>query len=79
MVSEKLDGAFRRALELDQSVEPSGLTYRSVPQWDSIGHITLIAELESTYDVMFSSEDVVALSSYARAVELLKANGVDDV
>jgi len=79
MTSEKLDGAFRRALELDSGIDPASLAYRSIPQWDSIGHITLIAELESTYDVMFSSDDVLALSSYAKAVELLKANGVDEV
>lgn len=79
MVSEKLDGAFRRALELDDSIVPSSLAYRSVQQWDSIGHITLVAELESTYDVMFSTEEVVALSSYAKAAELLKAHGVDEL
>ncbi len=79
MTSEKLDGAFRRALELDDSIDPSSLAYRSIPQWDSIGHITLIAELESTYDVMFSTDEVVALASYDKAAEFLKAHGVDEL
>lgn len=78
MNSKKLDGAFQRALELGDEVEPATLEYRGVSQWDSIGHITLVAEIEATFDVMFSTEDVVAMSSYQKAIELLKAHGVDD-
>ena len=36
-------------------VEPGlveGLSYKSVRQWDSVGHMALIAALENEFDVM---------------------------
>lgn len=77
MTTAQLDAAFRRALELNDDSEVRSLNYRDIPQWDSIGHMTLIAEIESEFDVMFSTDEVVALSSYEKAVELLSAHDVD--
>lgn len=79
MTEAKLDGAFRRALELEAAAEVTGLKYRDIPQWDSIGHMALVAEIESAYDVMFSTDEVVALSSYDKAIELLREHGVDEL
>ena len=77
MSASPLDSAFRRALELDDDTDVRALKYRDVEQWDSIGHMALVAEIESEYDVMFSTDEVVALSSYDKAVELLQAHGAD--
>jgi acyl carrier protein len=79
MTSAKLDAAFRTALELDGDAEITGLKYRDIPQWDSIGHMALVAEIESAYDVMFSTDEVVALSSYDKAVELLRTHGINEL
>ena len=78
-MSTKLDLAFRRALELDDGVDVASLKYRDIPEWDSIGHMALVAEIESEYDVMFSTDEVVALSSHAKAIELLQGHGVDEL
>lgn len=77
MTIPQLDAAFRRALELSDATDVSGLKYRDIEQWDSIGHMALVAEIESEYDVMFSTDEVVALSSYDKAIELLRTHGVD--
>lgn len=77
--ARKLDDAFIRALELPASTDVTGLKYREIMQWDSIGHMTLVAEIESAYDVMFSTDEVLALSSYDKAVELLAAHGIDEL
>lgn len=77
MTISQLDAAFRRALELTSETDVSSLKYRDIEQWDSIGHMALVAEIESEYDVMFSTDEVVALSSYDKAIELLRAHGID--
>ena len=76
MTTSPLDAAFRRALELDDDFDVRALKYRDIAQWDSIGHMTLIAEIESEFDVMLSTDEVVALSSYDKAVEILAAHDV---
>jgi acyl carrier protein len=52
------------------------LSYNTIPEWDSVGHMALIAELENTFDVMFETDDILGLSSVAKAAEILKRLGV---
>lgn len=77
--TEKLQDAFRGSLELDPSTDVSTLEYRAIPEWDSIGHMVLVAEIESQFDVMLTTEQVVALSSFPAAVDILRSHGVEDL
>ena len=40
-----------------------GLQYQGVELWDSVGHMTLVAALEDTFDIMLETDDIVDLSS----------------
>jgi acyl carrier protein len=68
----RLAQAFRIALELPPETELTKLAYGEHPHWDSIGHMALVAEIEDAYGVMLETGDVLDLSSYAKAVELLE-------
>ena len=59
------------AIELDES-KLAGLKYQGVDLWDSVGHMTLVANLEDTFDVMLETDDIVELSSYEKGIEILK-------
>ena len=67
---EKYNKAFITALEVSED-ELEGLTYQGVMAWDSVGHMTLISELENAFDIMFDTEDVIDLSSYEKGKEIL--------
>ena len=67
---EKYNNAFTSALEIEESQLP-GLTYQSIPSWDSVGHMTLIAALEDAFDIMMDTEDIIDLSSYEKGKEIL--------
>lgn len=43
----------------------------SVDEWDSVHQLSLIAQLEDTFDIMFDPEDIMDMTSYARGKELL--------
>ncbi len=70
MNKEKYNTAFCETLQIteDQLV---GLTYQSVPAWDSVGHMTLIAALEDAFDIMMETDDIIDLSSYEKGMEIL--------
>lgn len=68
----RLAKAFRIALELPPETEVETLAYGEHPHWDSVGHMALVAEIEDTYGVMLETDDVLGLSSYSKAVELLQ-------
>lgn len=70
MNKEKYNTAFCETLQITED-QLSGLTYQSVPAWDSVGHMTLIAALEDTFDIMMETDDIIDLSSYEKGMEIL--------
>ena len=43
----------------------------TVEAWDSVHQLSLIAELEEAFDIMFDPEDIMDMTSYAKGKELL--------
>jgi acyl carrier protein len=74
---ERLRGVFRKSLELPADFEVDSLEYRGVDKWDSLAHMSLIAALEDEFDIMIDTDDVIDLSSFAKAREILGKYGVE--
>ena len=43
----------------------------TVEEWDSVHQLSLIAQLEDAFDIMFDPEDIMDMTSYAKGKELL--------
>ncbi len=67
---EKYSNAFTEAFGIDES-KLAGLIYQSIPEWDSVGHMSLIAALEDAFDIMMETDDIIDLSSYEKGKEIL--------
>ena len=50
----------------------SNLKYQEIEEWDSIGHMTLISNLEEKFGITFSTDDIVDFSSYKKGMEIIK-------
>ncbi|MGL4821369.1 MAG: acyl carrier protein [Bacilli bacterium] len=74
---EKYRNAFMTALDLEEAEINETLTLGMVPEWDSIGHMTLIAEMEDVFDVSIDSEWITEFHSFTAGIELLTRLGVD--
>jgi len=57
--------------------EAQGLTYQSIPNWDSVGHMQLVAAIEEAFDIMIDPEDIIDLSSFEKGKEILKKYNVE--
>lgn len=44
----------------------------TVGEWDSVHQLSLIAELEEAYEIMFDPEDIMEMTSYGNGKALLK-------
>ena len=75
MANDRLKKCFAASLGVDQEAV-EGLSYKSVRQWDSVGHMALIASIEAEFDVMLDTDEIIALSSYEVAEGILKKHGV---
>jgi acyl carrier protein len=73
---EKLISAFSSGLGVPVSQEIATFEYRKIPQWDSMGHMQLVLEIESTFDIMLDTDEVLDLSSFNKAVEIIERRGL---
>ncbi|QQR69024.1 MAG: acyl carrier protein [Alphaproteobacteria bacterium] len=74
--NEKLQEIFSKALELPLEKINDDLAYTSVPQWDSVSHMALIAALDEGFGLMIETDDVIGMSSFGKAREILAKYGV---
>ena len=77
MPLDRLKQAFVTALGLPEGYDVTGLEYRSIVEWDSLAHLTLVTTVEMTFDVMLDTTDVLGLSSFAACVAILKRHGIE--
>lgn len=73
----KLKKSFEEALTIDQCIINDDLAYQSIEQWDSISHMVLISQLEDDFGVSIDTDDVIDMSSFGKAKEILAKYGVD--
>ncbi|MNY22573.1 Acyl carrier protein [compost metagenome] len=76
MNEQKLKQIFAETFELPVEKVEDDLKYNSIERWDSIGHMSLIAALDDAFDTMLETEDVLDLSSFKKAKEILAKYGV---
>jgi acyl carrier protein len=68
--------AFASGLQIDAGRIADGLAYNTIPEWDSVAHMSLIAELEGAFDIMLDTNDVIDMSSVGKAREILRKYSV---
>ena len=73
---KKYDQIFMDSFQLESSQLNADLIYQSVPAWDSIGHMTMVAAIEDAFGIMLEMDDIIDYSSYLKGIEMLKKYNV---
>ena len=53
------------------------LKYQDIEQWDSLGHMSLISEMEDEFGINFEMEDIIAFDSFKAGIKILVKYGVE--
>jgi len=69
---QKLVSAFATALAIAPERVVDELAYNSIAEWDSTAHMLLIAELENSFNLMLDTDDIIDMSSVAKAKQILQ-------
>jgi acyl carrier protein len=75
--TEKLRKIFAEALNIKIETVTDNLEYNSIPEWDSVAHMSLVAAIDSAFDIMLDTDDVIDMSSFGKAKEILKKYDVE--
>ncbi len=73
MNAEKYLNIFKESFDVDEATA-KGLKYQDIPAWDSVGHMSLIAALEDTFDIMMDTDDIIDFNSFEKGKEILAKN-----
>ena len=64
----KYNEGFINAFDIEDKILGEELKYESIPEWDSIDHMTLIAELEDSFEISMEMVDIFDFSSYKKGI-----------
>ena len=77
-IVERLTGIFDEAFGLDPEEFSVDMAPEDVSNWDSVGHMNMVMQLENTFDQQFDVDEIMEMSSPAKIIEILRAKGVED-
>ena len=68
---------FIKSLSIEKKKFKETIKYNDVPEWDSIGHMTLMSDLEDGFKISIDTDDVIDFSSFKKGIQVLKKYKVD--
>lgn len=74
--NEKLKQAFQTALGMPADSDFENARYGDTEGWDSAAHMALISEIEAAFDIMLDTDEVIGMSSFGKAREIVSNHGV---
>ena len=69
---QKYTKVFMDSFSIKESQLKKDLKYNSITAWDSVGHMSMIALLEETFDIALEMDDIIDFSSYNTGIKIIK-------
>ena len=68
---QKYQDIFIKSISIDIKKFSENLKYNEIPEWDSIGHMTLMSGLEEGFNITMETDDIVDFSSFKKGMAIL--------
>ena len=63
-MTDNITTVFRKAMRLEEGfVIADPMSFDDIPGWDSVGHMSLVTELESHFGISLDMDEIVGLDS----------------
>lgn len=66
---EKYQNVFKEAFKYEGDV--ATLEYQAISEWDSVGHMQLMAAVEDSFAIELDVDDIIDFSSFQKGIEIL--------
>lgn len=77
-LNDQLADIFEKVFSVEKSEFSPDLTPEDVLRWDSLGHMTLVMDLEDTFGVHFEVDEITEMTSAGKIIEMLQEKGAKD-
>jgi len=71
--NKKLQEIFLESLDIKEDKFNEGLKYNEIPEWDSIGHMSLISAIEEKFSITMETDDIIDFNSFQKGQEILES------
>ena len=71
--NKKLQEIFLECLDIKEDKFNEGLKYNEIPEWDSIGHMSLISTIEEKFSITMETDDIIDFNSFQKGQEILES------
>ena len=72
-ITEKLQDIFRDVFDDESIVLFDDMTSDDVEDWDSLSHINLISDIETKFDITFSTEEILNAKNVGEFIAIMPA------
>lgn len=73
---KKYNEVFIEIFQVDENELNASFSYEERREWDSMAHFSLISELESVFDIIFETEDILHYESFNNGIKILEKYGI---
>ena len=73
---EKLKDILAKVLLIDKSDINDNMSRKSLKEWDSMAHLMLVSEIESSFGVTMDDDDIMEIQTVADIKKTLQKQGV---
>ena len=70
---QKYKDIFIKSLSIDDSKFNEEIKYNEIPEWDSIGHMSLISTIEEKFSITMETDDIIEFNSFQKGQEILES------
>lgn len=74
-IAGRVRALLAEVLDLPADEIQSDTSTQSTASWTSLNHLMLVSQLESTFDVVFSNQEIAELTSVDRIVDAVERHG----
>lgn len=71
---EKYKSIIKDSFQYDGDLEE--LEYQAIAEWDSVGHMQLMAALEDAFSIELDVDDIIEFSSFKKGISILSKYNV---
>ena len=70
-ILKQVRGAFTQAFNCDPTLVTVEATPEQIPGWDSLGHVGLVAALETVFELSFDVDEIMDMENVAAIVRII--------
>ena len=76
---QKYEKVFIDSFSLKKNSLKKDIKYNTIKEWDSVGPMTMIGNLEQSFDITLEMDDIIDFSSLKNGKKILKKYKIDNL